>query len=175
VLVTSGVRHCPECGVDLDDTEDLRDFFDPPVEDPLSAFVEGALHHSGIDPVLAREGARNWSFRADDVSIRAWCCCSEHLNLTSVVAELGRQRFDELFHHLLSREHAPFSFDLSDRAIRAFHVFSMAEVFTPNFHADMQNTVRDYIAHVRASSGRLQTDYGCKPPSEHADDAWLAP
>jgi serine protease Do len=169
-LVTHAVRHCPNCGVDLDDTEDLRDFFDPPVPDPLTEFVEGALQHSGVDPVLAREGSRHWSFRADHTSIRAWCCCSEHLNLTSVVAELGPNRFEELFQHLLSREHAPFSFDMSDRSIRAFHVFSMADVFTPEFHEDMKMTVNDYIGHVRSSSTRLQTLYGCRPPAEDSVD-----
>jgi serine protease Do len=169
-LVTSDVRDCPNCGVDLNDTDDFRDFFDPPVPDPLTEFVEGALQHAGIDPVITRDGGRNWSFRNGHAPIRAWCCCAEHLNFTSAVAELGASRFDELFRHMLSPEHAPFSFDLYGRAVRTVHVVAMADVFTPEFHAPMRDAVAQYVDNVRRATPRLCDEFGCKPPAEDFDD-----
>jgi serine protease Do len=163
-LVTTDLRDCPNCGVDLNDADDFREFFDPPTADPLTEFVEGALQHSGVDPVLARDGGRNWSFRNGHAPIRAWCCCAEHLNFTSAVAELGSKRFDELFRHLLSSQHAPFSFDLYGRAVRTVHVVSMADVFTPEFHPTMRDTVSQYIDTVRKATPELCGQFDCKPP-----------
>jgi hypothetical protein len=163
MLETSAARDCPTCGTDLDDIEDFRDYFTPPDVDPLSGFVEGALAHAGIDPVLAREGDRNWSFQAGGVQIKAWCCCSEHLNFTATLAEVGNTHYAPLFRYLLAPEHAPYSFDLYGRGVRLLHVLHMSDAFTPASHPALRERVAGYVAKVEAAAPVLLREYGCTP------------
>jgi serine protease Do len=168
-LISKDVRDCPNCGANFDHVEDLHEFFSPPDAEPLKAFVEGSLQHAGIDPVLARDGDRVWSFRAGNSTIRAWCCCSEHLNLTSVVAEVGQSQFEPLFRYMLDEQHAPYSYDLRGKSVRLVHVLHMADAFTPQVHEEHRERLAAFINKVAGEAPKLMKEFGCNnAPEEQA-------
>jgi serine protease Do len=162
VLLENATRYCDGCGTDLDDL-DLDDYFSPEPDHPIVAFVEGALAKSKVDPVLARHGEHNWSFHSGSAPIQIWSCCSEHLCLSSPLAQVGKQKLGDLFRYLLSAEHAPLAFDLDENIIRLNLTFHMSDVFA---HADQDELSRQ-IASFLATADRLDNvlveTYGCLP------------
>src|SRR5262249_33956257 len=116
-LLARATRYCDSCGSDLEDLE-LGTYFAPESDHPMVGFVESALAHAKVDPVLARHGALNWSFYSGSAPVQIWMCCSEHLCFASSLAQPGKQKLGDLFRYLLSAEHAPFAFDLHDNLIR---------------------------------------------------------
>jgi len=165
-LIDSATRYCPSCGTDLDAQHDIRDYFDTPDPHPLVGFVEGALAGAGIDPVLARHGDHNWSFHVGSAPVKIWCCCSEHLNFSSPLAQTGNRNLDALFRHLLAAEHAPYFYDLNGNTIRLNLVVHVSDVFLPHEHADLAERVRQFVLKADASDDQLIRDYGCMPAPE---------
>lgn len=165
-LVEQRQRFCPNCGTDLERRQDFADYFEPPELDPLTAFVEQALGAAGVDPVLARHGSHNWSFHSGSAPVKVWCCCSEHLNFSSPLAQTGKQHLDELFRFLLDAAHAPFAFDLSGKIVRLLLVVHISDVFNQNAHEVLAERVRGFIAKADASDELLIEGYGCEPAPE---------
>jgi serine protease Do len=162
VLLESAERYCNGCGTDLEDLE-LEGHFHPPPEHPVVAFVEGGLAKADVDPVLARHGKHNWSFHSGSAPIKIWCCCSEHICFSSPLAQAGKQNLDELFRFLLSAEHAPFSFDLSENIIRLNLTFHMADVFAHANDAQLSGWIAQFIAAADRFDNALVEAYGCSP------------
>ena len=162
VLLESARRYCDHCGTDLEDLE-LATYFDPPEPHPLVGFVEDALTAAGVDPVLARHGAANWSFYSGSAPIEIWSCCSEHLCLASGLAKPGKQKLGELFRYLLAAEHAPFAFDLDDNVIRLHHTMHITDVFAHHDRDELAAAVARFVASADRFDNQLATDYGCEP------------
>ena len=165
-LIVSAQRYCPSCGSDLEASHDFAEFFEASDAHPLAAFVERALIDAGIDPVLARHGDHNWSFHVGSAPVKVWCCCSEHLNFSSPLAQTGTKRLKELFEFLLSAEHAPCAFDLFNNIVRLNLVVHVSDVFTPSAHAELSARIRAFIAKADASDNLLIHTYGCPPAPE---------
>lgn len=156
-------RFCPNCGVELEAKHDFGDYFSAPDPDPLTGFVERALEAAGVDPVLARHGEQNWSFHSGSAPIKVWCCCSEHLNFSSPMVQLGTQGLNELFAFLLDGTHAPFGFDLHGRTVRLNLVVHVADAFAAADHPEVTQRVRDFIARADALDEKLIHQFGCTP------------
>lgn len=165
-LIQKSVRYCPSCGSDLEAHTDFIEFFENPELDPLSAFVERALSGAKVDPVLARHGDRNWSFHSGSAPIKIWCCCSEHLNFSSPMAQTGNRGLNELFKFLLSAEHAPFSFDMVGKTIRLNLVVHLSDIFASSEHSELATRVRQFVAKADVSDNLLIHQYGCHPAPE---------
>jgi serine protease Do len=165
-LVEQRQRFCPNCGTDLERRQDFADYFEPPDLDPLTAFVEQSLSSAQIDPVLARHGSHNWSFHSGSAPVKVWCCCSEHLNFSSPLAQTGKKQLDELFRYLLDAEHAPYAFDLSGKVVRLMLVIHISDVFNDAAHPLLQERVRGFVAKADASDELLIQHYGCEPAPE---------
>jgi serine protease Do len=165
-LIDRAVRYCPSCGLDVAGHEDLDHYFNAPDPHPLVAFVENALVQANVDPVLARHGEQNWSFHSGSAPINVWCCCSEHLNLSSPMVHTPQRGMKELFAYLLSAEHAPFAFDLNGNTIRLNHVVHTSDVFDPACHADFAARMREFIAKADVCDNVLIQRYGCTPAPE---------
>ena len=165
-LIEQRQRFCPNCGTDLERRQDFADYFEPPEPDPLTDFVEQALRGAEVDPVLARHGHQNWSFHSGSAPVKVWCCCSEHLNFSSPLAQTGKQQLDELFRFLLDAEHAPYVFDLSGKIIRLLLVVHISDVFNRAAHGTLIERVRGFIAKADASDELLIERYGCEPAPE---------
>ena len=174
-FIAQATRHCPNCGTRLDDDDDCGDFFRSPDMQPVSQFVEAALQHANIDPVLARHGELNWSFYNGSALVRIFCCCADHLNFSCRLAQPGRRGLGELFAYLLSHEHAPFSFDLNGSIIRFNHVVHMADVFTPSEHPTLIARVGEFIARADAADDILIERFGCRPAPDTMIDRLDAP
>jgi serine protease Do len=164
-LLETAARYCESCGSDLEELQ-LSSYFEPPEPHPLVAFVENALVTAQIDPVLARHGAQNWSFYSGSAPIKIWCCCTEHLCFSSPLAQPGKQKLGELFRFLLSAEHAPFAFDLSDNVIRLNLTFHISDVFTAAGHGDAAGWIRDFVALADRMDNLLVEQHGCEPAPE---------
>ncbi|MBK9033990.1 MAG: trypsin-like peptidase domain-containing protein [Myxococcales bacterium] len=162
VLLESARRYCDHCGSDLEGLE-LTTYFDPPEPHPLVGFVEDALTGAGVDPVLARHGAANWSFYSGSAPIEIWSCCSEHLCLASPLAKPGKQRLGELFRYLLSAEHAPFAFDLDDNVIRLHLTMHISDVFALADRAELAAFVAQFVASADRFDNQLADQFGCEP------------
>ena len=165
VLLETAERYCESCGSDLEDLE-LSALFEPPEDHPIVAFVERALAKANVDPVLARHGEESWSFWSGSAPIKIWCCCSEHLNFSSPLAQPGRQRLGELFRFLLSDKHAPYSFDLADNIIRFNLTFHMADVFGHADDPELSKRIADFVAAADRFDNVLVQEYGCEPAPE---------
>jgi len=165
-LIVKATRYCPSCGSDLEAAHDFGDYFDTPDAHPLEAFVENALARAGIDPVLARHGDQNWSFHSGSAPVKVWCCCSEHLNFSSPLAQTGTRKLQSLFAYLLSAEHAPFAFDLWGSTVRLNLVVHVADVFTPSAHEELTKRIGQFLAKADAADNLLIHHYGCPPASE---------
>jgi hypothetical protein len=165
-LIEKSLRYCPSCGSDLESLHDFSDFFAPPEAHPLVDFVESALAQAQIDPVLARHGSHNWSFHSGSAPIKVWCCCADHLNFSSPMAQTGPRGLNELFKYLLSAEHAPFAFDLSGSTIRLNLTIHIADVFTPLGHDELAARVKAFVAKADSTDNLLIHEYGCQPAPE---------
>lgn len=165
-LIDRARRYCPSCGSDLESNHDFSEFFDPPEAHPLVQFVESALALSGVDPVLARHGSHNWSFHRGSAPIKVWCCCADHLNFSSPMAQTGPKGLNELFKYLLDADHAPYAFDLSGSTIRLNLTVHIADVFTPSGHALLAERVKGFIQKADQSDNLLIQQYGCLPAPE---------
>jgi serine protease Do len=169
-LIDRAVRYCPSCGSDLETHHDFGEYFETPEAHPLVGFVEGALASANIDPVLARHGSHNWSFHIGSAPIKIWCCCSEHLNFSSPMAQTPSRGLNELFQFLLSAEHAPFSFDLVGSTVRLNLVVHISDVFLPAEHELLAERVRRFIEKADATDNLLISEYGCQPAPETQTD-----
>ncbi len=169
-LIERAVRYCPSCGSDLEANHDFGEYFETPEAHPLVGFVEGALSKANIDPVLARHGSQNWSFHIGSAPIKIWCCCSEHLNFSSPMAQTGSKGLSELFQFLLSAEHAPFTFDLVGSTVRLNLVVHISDVFLPAEHAYLAERVRQFILKADVTDDLLIGQYGCQPAPETQTD-----
>lgn len=165
-LISELKRYCPSCGLDLESQHDFGELFETADPHPLVGFVEKSLAGAGIDPVLARHGNHNWSFHIGSAPIKVWCCCSDHLNFSSPMAQTGTKGLNELFKFLLSAEHAPFSFDLNGTTVRLNLVVHIADVFASAEHAELGARVAQFIAKADASDKLLIHQYGCVPAPE---------
>jgi serine protease Do len=165
-LIDRAVRYCPSCGSDLEAHHDFGEYFETPEAHPLVGFVESALAGANIDPVLARHGSHNWSFHVGSAPIKIWCCCSEHLNFSSPMAQTGNRGLNELFKFLLADEHAPFSFDLVGSTVRMNLVVHITDVFAPGEHELLAGRVRRFIEKADATDDLLISQYGCQPAPE---------
>lgn len=165
-LIASPLRYCPSCGLDLQARHDFEDYFENPEPHPLVGFVESALDGAGIDPVLARHGEQNWSFHSGSAPIKIWCCCSEHLNFSSPLAQTGNRGLNELFTYLLSEEHAPCSFDLNGSIVRLNLVVHISDVFAAREHPELAARVRQFVALADRCDDILIERYGCQPAPE---------
>lgn len=161
-LLETAERYCSGCGSDLEDL-DLETLFDPQPGHPVIAFVESGLTKANVDPVLARHGEHNWSFHSGSAPIKIWSCCSEHLCFSSPLAHVGKQKLGELFRFLLSKEHAPFSFDLADSTIRLNLTFHMSDVFGHADAEEIQSSIARFIATADELDNLLVDHYGCGP------------
>jgi len=161
-LLESADRYCASCGSDLEDL-DLDAYFQPPDEHPVVAFVEAALQKAGIDPVLARHGALNWSFYSGSAPIQIWSCCSEHLCFASELAQPGKQKLGDLFRFLLSAEHAPFAFDMMENIIRINLTLHASDVFSNNDVDELVERISTFIASADKFDNLLIERYGCVP------------
>ncbi len=161
-LLESSERYCNSCGSDLESLE-LGAYFEGKEEHPIATFVETALRMVNVDPVLARHGDENWSFHSGSAPIKIWSCCSEHLNFSSPLAEVGKQKLGDLFRFLLSEEHAPFSFDLSDSTIQLNLTFHMADVFAAKDANDTAHWIKKFLEAADAYDNLLVEKYGCLP------------
>ncbi len=164
-LIQTEGRYCDACGSDLEALE-LGSYFGKEVDHPVVAFVERALAAASVDPVLARHGMQNWSFYSGSAPIKIWCCCSEHVCFSSPLAQPGKTRLDELFRHLLSPEHAPFSFDLTGNVIRLNLTIHMSDVFAQGEDDELSSWIARFIATADESDNRLVDDFGCEPAPE---------
>lgn len=169
-LIDRAVRYCPSCGADLETHHDFGEYFEAPELHPLTVFVERALSASDIDPVLARHGSHNWSFHVGSAPIKIWCCCSEHLNFSSPMAQTPNKGLDELFRFLLSAEHAPYGFDLVGSTVRLNLVVHISDVFAPAEHAHLVERVRGFIRKADEVDNLLIHHYGCQPAPETQTD-----
>jgi serine protease Do len=165
VLLESPERYCANCGSDLDDVE-LATYFEAGEEHPVVAFVERALANAGIDPVLARHGAQNWSFYSGSAPIKIWLCCSEHLCFSSPLVQAGKQKLGELFRFLLSPEHVPLSFDMHGNIIRLNLTFHMSDVFASGGHDELTGWVSQFLGAADKYDNLLIQEYGCAPAPE---------
>ena len=164
-LLESETRYCDSCGTDLEELE-LETYFNPSEAHPIVAFVENALSKAGIDPVLARHGELNWSFHSGSAPIKIWCCCSEHLCLSSPLAQTGKQKLGELFRFLLSEQHAPMVFDLDGNLIALNLTIHMSDVFGSAAHELLGRRIADFIASADKFDNLLMESYGCAPAPE---------
>ncbi len=161
-LLESAKRYCDGCGSDLEDL-DLDTYFDAPEAHPVAAFVESGLNRANIDPVLARHGALNWSFYSGSAPIQIWSCCSEHLCLSSGLAQPGKQQLEGLFRYLLSAEHAPFTFDLADNLIQLSLTLHASDIFTHGDPDELVERVATFIAMADRFDNKLIEEFGCLP------------
>jgi len=164
-LIETAGRYCDGCGSDLEGLE-LDAFFNPPAEHPVVKFVEEALARADVDPVLARHGAENWSFHRGSAPIKIWCCCSEHLCLSSPLAQPGKKNLGELFRFLLSAEHAPLVFDLDENIIGLNLTIHMSDVFSPREHDDLSTWIAKFLTLADQYDNLLIEKYGCEPAPE---------
>ncbi len=165
-LLENAERYCDSCGTDLKGL-DIGAFFDAaPDHHPVVAFVESGLRHASVNPILARHGEHNWSFHSGSAPIKIWSCCSEHVCFSSPLAKVGKQKLGELFRFLLSAEHAPFSFDLSEDVIRLNLTFHMADVFAHATEAEFSERIASFIEAVDRYDNLLIDSYGCKAAPE---------
>ena len=164
-LLEDAGRYCDGCGSDLDGLE-LEAYFSPPEESPVVAFVENALSHAQIDPVLARHGSENWSFYSGSAPIKIWCCCSEHVCFSSPLAQPGKRQLGELFRFLLSPEHEPFAFDMDGNIIRLNLTIHMSDVFAPGEHGELAAWISRFVAMADEYDNRLIDTFGCGPAPE---------
>ncbi len=179
-LIARKQRYCPSCGLDLKGKNDFDEYFDDPEPHPIVEFVENALKQSKVDPVLARHGNQNWSFHAGSAPIKIWCCCSEHLNVSSSMVligpkpstQSGRQKLNlnEMFRFLLSDQHNPYFFDIYGSAVRMSLVVSIADVFDQNAHATLTSRVQGFIEKADQVDDLLVNHYGCQPAPETQTD-----
>jgi serine protease Do len=165
LLLENADRYCDGCGSDLDGL-DLDAYFEPPEVHPVVSFVENALLHAKVDPVLARHGNRNWSFYSGSAPIKIWCCCSEHVCFSSPLAQPGKRALGDLFRHLLSAEHDPFYFDLDGNIIRLNLTIHMSDVFSPADHDEFSAWVARFIAMADETDNTLVERFGCEPAPE---------
>ena len=164
-LLENAERYCNSCGSDLEGLA-LEKYFEEQEQHPITAFVENALRKVDVDPVLARHGSENWSFHAGSAPIKIWSCCSEHLNFSSPLAEVGKQKLGDLFRFLLSEEHAPFSFDLSESTIRLNLVFHMSDVFAQRDSDETAKWIKKFLDAADAFDNLLIEKYGCVPAAD---------
>jgi serine protease Do len=169
-LIAKATRYCPGCGLDLHGRHEFADYFVAPEPHPLVEFVETALTGATIDPVLARHGSQNWSFQHQGASIKVWCCCSEHVNFSSPLAQVGQQNLGDLFRYLLAAEHVPCVYDLNGSAVRLSLVIHIADIFARNEHAELAERVRTFLEKAGSSHGLLIEKYGCLPAPETLAD-----
>ncbi len=161
-LLESATRYCDSCGSDLESLE-LDSYFGGAEVHPVVAFVEDGLGKAGIDPVLARHGALNWSFYSGSAPIQIWSCCSEHLCFLSGLAQPGKQNLGPLFRYLLSTEHAPFAFDMAENMIRLSLTLHASDIFTHGNPEELTARVAAFIAEADRMDDKLIADYGCVP------------
>lgn len=164
-LLESAARYCANCGSDLEELK-LGLYFEPQDAHPVAAFVERALASAHIDPVLARHGARNWSFHAGSAPIKIWCRCSEHLCFSSPLATVSKHGLEALFRYLLSPEHAPLAFDLEDNVIRLNLTFHMSDVFDAAVHGEATAWITRFIADADRYDNLLLERFGCTAAAE---------
>lgn len=161
-LLSTPERYCNSCGSDLEEY-DLPSYFEEPKHHPVVMFVETALRHANIDPVLARHGAHNWSFYRGSAPIKVWSCCSEHLCFSSNLAQAGKQNLGDLFRFLLSAEHSPFGFDLDDNIVRFNLTVHMSDVFAHHDHRELSDWIRTFLDNADKYDNLLIEKYGCTP------------
>jgi serine protease Do len=161
-LLENAERYCNSCGSDLEALA-LEKYFEEQQLHPIAAFVEGALRKVNVDPVLARHGRENWSFHSGSAPIKIWSCCSDHLNFSSPLADVGKQKLGDLFRFLLSEEHAPFSFDLAESRIRLNLVFHMSDVFAQAEADETAKWIKKFLETADAYDNLLIEKYGCLP------------
>jgi serine protease Do len=165
VLIDTPERYCNSCGSDLAEY-DLATYFEASEPHPIVDFVERGLANAKIDPMLARHGAQNWSFYSGSAPIKIWCCCSEHLCFSSTLAQVGKQRLDELFRFLLSAEHAPFAFALRDNLIQLNLTFHVADVFAHARDDEMSAWIAQFVTMADRFDNLLVEKYACEPAPE---------
>lgn len=165
VLVEEAKRYCDSCGSNLEELGVLSHFEAPDLH-PVVAFVEGALARADIDPVLARHGQQNWSFHSGSAPIKIWCCCSEHVCLSSPLARPGKRALGDLLRYLLSPEHEPYAFDLHRNIISLNLTIHMADVFAPEGHDELGDQIAELIRRADALDNKLIDEMGCEPAPE---------
>ena len=165
-LIVTANRYCPSCGTDLESRHDFDEYFTAPEADPLANFVEAALKAAQINPILARHGSHNWSFHSGAPLIKVWCCCSEHLNFSSPLAQTPTRALEGLFKYLLSAEHAPFAFDLNGCTVRMNHVVHISDIFAAGDDAELSARVRHFVEKAAVTDQLLMSTFACLPGPE---------
>jgi serine protease Do len=165
-LIAVQVRYCPSCGTDLEARHDFDEYFAEPELDPLVNFVETALTQAQINPILARHGSHNWSFHSGNAPVKVWCCCSEHLNFSSAIAQTPARGLNTLFQYLLDATHTPYSFDLNGSTIRMNHVVHISDIFAEGGDEELKLRVKSYVEKATATDTLLIDTMGCTPGTE---------
>ena len=166
-LIAHATRYCPNCGTDLETRHDFDEFFTQPELDPLASFVETALSGAQFNPILARHGSHNWSFYSANAPVKVWCCCSEHLNFSSAIAQTPKRGLDALMQYLLAESHVPYAFDLNGSSIRMNHVVHISDIFAGGDGADLRQRVAQFINKAAENDVLLVDTYGCDPSPDN--------
>ena len=161
-LLTSSNRYCNSCGVD-NVSLGLERYFEAIEMHPVAEFVESALSNASFDPVLARHGYLYWSFYSGSAHVTIYCCCSEHLCLSSGLVKPGKKKLGDLFRFMLAAEHAPFAFDIVENVIRLNMTFHISDVFANQSGDELSSWVSKFMEAADKYDNQLIDQFGCEP------------
>ena len=165
-LITDPDEFCGSCGVELDQDE----FFPSGRLTPLAEIVEGAFLVEGYDPVLARQGYRNWELAVGSASIECLMVSNELLCARTSLAMLPTKPEDVL-RFVMAYDNADYTFVVGTSGrIWLRCEMHLSDVFNENR--------RGVIARKIAGLGKVADDmdnhlietFGCEPsPESHSD------
>lgn len=149
--------YCPNCGNTLP-----KEIFDDSVLSDLSIFVEGALTHLEIDPILTRAGNEYWNFHQGSSEIRVFVFNHSYLYITSPLNHVPKENLLELYTYLISSDHTPFNLGIYNNSIFIFYRVHITDVFKDDASkADIESKIKQLALKADDMDDFFVDEYGC--------------
>ena len=156
-LSYEAMDYCNNCGGTLP-----KEVFDESSLSDLSIFVEGALTHLGIDPILTRAGNEYWNFHQGSSEIRVFVFNRSYLYITSPLNNIPKENLLELYTYLISSDHSPFNLGIYKNSIFIFYRVHITDVFKDDASKkDIETKIKELALKADDMDDFFVDEYGC--------------
>lgn len=155
-LITEKTDYCPNCGANIDEQ-----VFDEKIISKLSVFVEEAIQHIGINPVLARNGHEYWEFHSGSALVRIFVYDSKYLYATSPMNNLPTENLEKLLEYLLSNPVNPYQLAIYKNQIFLSYRVHLSDIFTKD-NQKVKENLSNLILKANEMDDYFVQAFGCE-------------
>ncbi len=156
MLIYEKTDYCPNCGANIDEK-----LFDDKEISKFAMFVENAVKHMGIDPVLARCGPEYWEFHSGSALVRIFVYDKNYLYATSPINNLPTGNLETLLKYVMSNPVPPYQLAIYNNQIYLSYRVRMSDVFSDRAE-EIQQNLSSLIVKANEMDDYFVHEFGCE-------------